>query len=180
MIPEKLARLLPWAEPLATGLAALWLGWIGAGHAAAGNVFALLPLLGAAAAGTWAWASARRLRLRLRQAGLGPGLVQIEEGRVIYFGPETGGVAALDLLSAILVVADAEGGVARWVLEDERGGRLEIPGGALRAERLPDLFGALPGFAPDAVLRALATARAEGRAAPVWRRPATGPRIVRG
>ncbi len=163
----------PWrtvAEPLAAGALALGLLWVGLSGLSAGRVDAVLALLGGAISGAWALAAGRRGRLSLRAGRrLGPGLVRIDEGRIAYFGPETGGVTGLDALAAVAVEPDGEGGLARWVLTRADGEVLTIPGGALGADRLADTLGALPGFGAAAVSHALSQPGAPGPRI-VWRR----------
>lgn len=164
------ARAAPFAEPALAAAAALWLGWVGLGHLSRGSVFALLPLLASGIALAWTVASARRLRLRLIGRADGPGIVQIQEGRIIYFGPEAGGFAALDGLETVSLIRAADGQIETWVLEDAAGSRLDIPAGAIGAERLPDLLGGLPGFSAELVIRAGSSA-GEGGLRAIWRRP---------
>lgn len=98
-------------------------------------------------------------RMRLRRAG-GPGIVEVAEGRVAWFGPEHGGVADLDTLRSLEIAGGA------WVLRGPEGAALRIPLDAERAEALLDAFAALPGFS--------STRAAEAAASPahalVWRR----------
>ena len=93
-------------------------------------------------------------RARFRQGTDGPGIVQIVEGRVTYFGPWSGGGASLDRL-AWLELVPVRGGAGAWVLIEEDGERLEIPVDARGAERLFDVFAALPGLDTRAMLAAL-------------------------
>lgn len=99
-------------------------------------------------------------RLRLARAG-GAGVVDVAEGRIAYFGPETGGVADLDALRTVEITAAAE-----WLLRPVDGPPLRIPLAAEGAAALPDAFAALPGFS---VARA-AEAAGRGLHAIVWRR----------
>ncbi len=177
-LPPALRAALPFAEPALTGAGALWLAVLGGQALWAGSVAAVLPLAGAAVLGAWCVAAARRLRLaRRRAAEPVPGVVQIAEGRIGYFGPESGGFAALDAIAAVAVEAAPGGRIARWHLIDAEGRRLAIPGGAVGAERLPDVLSALPGFDPAAVSRAVP--EAEGALATVWR-AGPGPRALPG
>jgi hypothetical protein len=81
-------------------------------------------------------------------------VVQVVEGRVTYFGPWGGGGASLDRL-AWLDLEPARGGAGLWVLIEEEGERLEIPVDARGADRLFDVFAALPGLDTRAMLAAL-------------------------
>ncbi|MBK5925887.1 hypothetical protein, partial [Rhodobaculum claviforme] len=91
-------------------------------------------------------------RLRFRPAGQAPGLVRMVEGQVAYFGPETGGFAALTEIEALQLIPRPPHG-AVWVLV-QPDTRLEIPVAAEGAERLFDFFGALPGIDMAAVTAA--------------------------
>jgi hypothetical protein len=147
--PEAKAQLLRWRETLA-----------GAGAAALGLWFALTSygvLFGLGIVlilGGGALAAAGVQRARFRQGTDGPGVVQIVEGRVTYFGPWGGGGASLDRL-AWLDLEPVRGGAGAWVLIEEEGERLEIPVDARGADRLFDVFAALPGFDTRAMIAAL-------------------------
>ena len=138
--PEAKAQLLRWRETLA-GLGALALGaWFAL--TSYGVLFGLGVVL---AIGGAALAVAGVQRARFRLGSEGPGVVQVVEGRVTYFGPWGGGGASLDRL-AWLELVPVRGGVGAWVLIEEEGERLEIPVDARGAERLFDVFAALPGL----------------------------------
>lgn len=99
----------------------------------------------------------------------GPGVVQVVEGQVAYFGPADGtgggGFVALDEVVALALSADG----AAWVLTAVDGTRLAIPRGAQGAEALLDAFVRLPGLDPAALVRAPA-GRRSGRERRLWRR----------
>jgi hypothetical protein len=119
--PEAKAQLLRWRETLA-GLGAAALGlWFAL--TAYGVLFGLgvVLLIGG---GALAVAGVQRARFRLGSEG--PGVVQVVEGRVTYFGPWGGGGASLDRL-AWLELVPVKGGAGAWVLIEEEGERLEIP-----------------------------------------------------
>lgn len=108
-------------------------------------------------------------RLWFGAAPEGPGVVQVVEGQVAYFGPADGtgggGFVALDEVVALALSPDG----AAWVLTAADGARLTIPRGAQGAEALLDAFVRLPGLDPAALVRAPATGPtvAERR---IWRR----------
>ena len=106
-------------------------------------------------------------RLRFGRGGGGPGIVQVDERRLVYWGPLTGGVMDMDALARL----DLDPGAvpAHWVLTSLRGERLEVPVNAQGAEALFDLFAALPGFPTEAMLQALN--RTEGPPVTLWRVP---------
>jgi hypothetical protein len=108
-------------------------------------------------------------RMRLRSADAGPGVVQVVEGQVAYFGPADGagggGFVALDEVVALGLSADG----ARWLLTAVDGTRLDIPRGARGAEALLDALVRLPGLDPAALVRATAAGRAPADRR-LWRR----------
>lgn len=161
--PQLDAALRRWGEAAAGaaagGLGSWWwltepglLGWVGGAVA----------LVGAAVAFT----GAQRARLRARR---GPGIVRLDEGRLLYMGPHEGGAVDLDRLTG---VSFDPRGTPSWILHREGEAPLAVPVGALGAEAALDAFAALPGF--DAS-RALAASRGEVPAE-LWR--AGGPGIA--
>jgi hypothetical protein len=147
--PEATAQLLRWRETL-TGLGTAALGlWLAL--TAYGVLFGLGLVL---AVGGAALAVAGVQRARFRQGADGPGVVQVVEGRITYFGPWSGGGASLDRLAWLELVPVA-GGAGAFVLIEEAGERLEIPIDARGAERLFDVFAALPGFDTRGMLAAM-------------------------
>lgn len=171
--PEALARLRWLAEPALTGAGALLLGGMGLERIAGQTLIGGLLLLGSAGLAGWCLAALAR-RWMSRGAGAdGPGVVEIAERRIGYFGPETGGVVALDGLVAVLARTDGAGGVAAWELVPSEERPLVVPAGARGAEALPDALAALPGFDALSAMRRLT--RAEGERVVLWRRAGTGP-----
>lgn len=106
-------------------------------------------------------------RWRFAQGGGGPGVVTVDERRLVYWGPLTGGVMDMDGLARL----DLDPGAvpAHWVLTSLRGERLEVPANARGAEALFDLFASLPGLSTEAMLGALN--RTEGPPVTLWRAP---------
>ncbi|MEM7073680.1 MAG: hypothetical protein AAGA28_03585 [Pseudomonadota bacterium] len=112
-------------------------------------------------------------RARLRTGSVGPGIVQIDEGRVIYFGPLTGGVADLDSLTRIEI--NPGGRPAHWLLHRPGEEVLGIPVSANGAEQLLDAFSILPGFQSA---RAVAAMRQTGQhALIIWQRGRQDPAL---
>ncbi len=162
-----------------------------AGNAADVHKHALLALalvygIEAVRLGGWAgWvliALAAPIALWLRLAALkalsggrdlGPGVASVDERRVTYMGPETGGALSLDALRAV----DVQSGAAPvWILRQGGGPTLRIPAAAEGADRLPEALAALPGFSETKALRALGAA---GHALhPVWRRAPAASGVV--
>jgi hypothetical protein len=160
--PEALAALARWrkvAGALALAAAGLWVaglgGWffLGAGAllAAAGAGGALLALR----------------RLRFAREVTQPGVVEIDEGQVRYFGPEGGGFAAFADLVALDLLTDARGRRC-WRLTEAEGGVLDIPVAALGADRLFEAFAAFPGLSSARLVAAIEAPAGPRR--PLWRR----------
>ncbi|MEM6481661.1 MAG: hypothetical protein AAF922_05725 [Pseudomonadota bacterium] len=92
-------------------------------------------------------------RARLRTSSVGLGIVQIDEGRVIYFGPLTGG--AVDLAELTRLDIDPTGRPSHWVLHHPGQEPLFIPVNATGSERLLDAFAMLPQFQTSRAVGAL-------------------------
>lgn len=159
--PEARATLWRWREVLA-GTALLGLGlWWG------GGTSGILPWIGGIVglAGA-ALVLAGLQRARFRTGSGGPGVVQVDEGRIAYFGPLTGGAVALSEIAAVTL--DQSGRPGHWVLSQPGQPDLHVPLNAEGAEALFDAFAALPGFRTERMLSAL---RQRGpQAVPLWRR----------
>lgn len=169
--PEARAALWRWREALA-GAGALALGlWWGVG---AGGILAWLG--GAVALAGGALILAGLQRGRFRRGGGGPGVVTVDEGRIAYFGPLTGGAVALSEISALGL--DPAAKPAHWVLSQPGQPDLFIPLNAEGAEALFDALVALPGLRTEAML-----ARMRGTTpgpVTIWRRTDHGVRALRG
>ncbi len=107
-------------------------------------------------------------RLRFARGGGGAGVVQIDERRVAYFGPLTGGVVDLDDLATLAL--DGTGKPAHWRLLARGGDTLDIPVDAENADALFDAFAALPGLRAERLIAALNGPR--GTVTPLWSRGA--------
>ncbi len=136
--PAVTAWLWRWREALAasaaTALGAWWFLTSGGLLAWAGAAIAL---------GGAALAAASIQRARFRSRGGGVGVVQLDEGRLTYFGPLTGG--SVDLRDIDEVVFDPQGRPAHWVLRADEDD-LAIPVDAEGTEALFDVFSQLPGL----------------------------------
>lgn len=169
MIRPPLLRLAPAAalrrhrEAIAGAALALAGGWL---VLRGGLFYAGLGLVVAAAGAGLVWDGLRRLRFG--QKGAAPGIVELLEGQIAYLGPGYGGHAALSELVEIRLV-ELHGRRA-WRLAQEGGPPLFIPVEAAGAERLYDVFAALPGLEMSAILAALAAPGAPDRL--LWRRAA--------
>lgn len=106
-------------------------------------------------------------RARFRQGADGPGVVQIVERRIGYFGPLTGG--ALDLDDLTMLELD---GTARpdphWILTGVEHNRVAIPVTAKGAELLFDAFACLPGIRTEKMLTVLE--RTPDQRIVIWRK----------
>ncbi|MDR0808887.1 MAG: hypothetical protein LBE86_07155 [Gemmobacter sp.] len=146
--PEALALVARWGEAgfaAAVVAAGLWLarlgGWV-------------LPPIGLAVMVTGAGLLLLALRrLRFRQDTAAPGLVEIDESQISYFGPAEGGFVSLRELVELRLLA--RGGHRFWRLKQADGQALLVPVDAAGAERLYDAFAALPGIDMAALLRVL-------------------------
>ena len=137
--PEARAQLMRWREVLiGGGMAALGLVWAMGPGGLLGWIGWALILAGAALAVTGL------RRMRFRQDGLGPGVVQVDEGRISYFGPLDGGAVAASELERLIL--DPTDHPACWVLEQPGSAPLHIPVNAAGSDALFDAFGALPGL----------------------------------
>jgi len=167
--PQARAALWRWREGLAgAAVSALGAWWIlGPG----GLLFWVGWLLLPAGAGI---ALVGIQRARFRAEGQGPGVVRVDEGQVVYFGPLTGG--ALALASVIRLAYRADARPAHWQLEGEEGQDLMIPVNAEGAEALFDAFATLPGLRTQAMLAAMR--RAGAHPVVIWERNPSRPALA--
>ena len=143
--PQARAVLWRWRE-----------GWIGAAVLALGGWWAIgfLGLL------QWVGFAVALIGLALIVTGVqrgrfrngqdGPGVVQVDERQIAYFGPLTGGVVALGDLSRIAI--DRTGHPAHWVLGQPGQPDLLIPLNARGSDQLFDAFASLPGMRTEHML----------------------------
>ena len=169
--PEAKAVLRQWGTPAALAVVGLFLIWKGVDLTGRGGwvgivliVLGLMACLSLVGVVERAWIGWRNRRG-------GPGMVIIEEGRISYFGPETGAVLALDALVSVDIVTTGDGPAAEdlfWVLSDETGQMVAIPGGAEGTGALLDILGSLKGFSHAQVISAMGSA--ENARFQIWRR----------
>ncbi|WP_237684709.1 hypothetical protein [Szabonella alba] len=157
----------------ALSLPGFWLVWLG------GYLLLPLGLLLIAASVTLAWLAERRLRFV--QSSAAPGMVEVIEGQIGYFGPAFGGlIAVADLTELRLVSA---GSRRLWRLTGAEGETLLIPVGAGGEAALYDVLAGLPGMDTGRLLAAaegLSAAPGSGNlprlqavdSRVIWRRPA--------
>mgnify|MGYP000439303395 FL=1 len=92
-------------------------------------------------------------RARFRRGDGGPGVVQVVEGQVTYFGPLSGGTLALADLRELMLDATSKPPV--WVLRVTGQTPLRIPINAENADALFDAFAQLDGIATEKMLTEL-------------------------
>ena len=92
-------------------------------------------------------------RARFRRGDGGPGVVQVDEGQVTYYGPLDGGAVALSDLNQLTL--DATSTPPVWALQAPGYAPLRIPINAENAEALFDAFAQLPGIATEKMLTEL-------------------------
>lgn len=161
--PELRRAILHWREAIAAAgvvLAGIWMISLG------GLLLQGLGLAVVVIGSAYLWVAVRRGRFRSGRGG--PGVVQLDEGQIRYFGPFHGGSVALVALHSIRLVTEA-GGRARWQLIDDEGRSLLIPADAEGSRLLFDAFAALEGM--DAA-RLVALSRQTGPGTrEIWQRP---------
>lgn len=101
-----------------------------------------------------AWGIAGIQRARFAQDGDGPGVVQIRERRLAYFGPLDGGIMDVADLSRLEIDPTSHPDPS-WVLTSIEGQVLNIPINAKGAEDLFDVFASLPDIKTNTVLDVL-------------------------
>lgn len=94
-------------------------------------------------------------RMRLRPRDEGQGVVEVDEGRITFWGPLSGGSVSRDALQSIAL--DHGNRPATWVLKEFGDTAVHIPVNAAGQDALLDAFDALPGLSSRAVLTALET-----------------------
>ncbi len=147
--PEAVAAVFRWREvgvALAIAALGLWIALRPGGVIVTGFGYVLIAL------GLAVLVPAIR-RARFVTDGQGPGVVGVDEGRITYMGPLTGGAMALDDLGVLSVRRDRNGRTD-WVLADATQ-LLVIPVDAAGADALFDAFAALPGVQIDRLIAAV-------------------------
>lgn len=146
--PEARAALWRVREVLiAAVLAALSISWI----TGPGGLLGVLGWIGLFIAVALAIIGFQRTRFRQRD--LGPGVISIDEGRISYFGPLSGG--AVDTRDLERLVLDPSATPAHWVLSQPGQPPLFIPVNAAGSETLFDAFATLPGLKTERMLNQL-------------------------
>ncbi|MCH2094649.1 MAG: hypothetical protein MK160_05965 [Rhodobacteraceae bacterium] len=168
--PEAAAFIARWNEALIGGaVTALGLYW---GFFSGG----LLQYIGYIVAACGAALIVTGLqRGRFRQGGGGPGVVQVNEGRVVYFGPLNGGL--IDLADLQSLSLDATARPPHWELLQPGIEPLQIPITAKGADALFDAFATLPGIRTEWMLQQMQSATVHRVV--IWRKGPTAPRSNR-
>lgn len=146
--PEAAAALRRWREVILAALVVMLGAWV---FAQGGWILAAAGLLIAALGAALGLLAIRRLRFA--RAVADPGIVQVLEGQITYFGPAEGGFAGLSALSEIALLT--RGGTRCWRLSQPGEAPLFIPTAAAGAEILFDAFAGLPGLDSAALLDAI-------------------------
>ena len=160
--PEVRAVFWRWREVILAGvvlLLGIWWVLTGVGiNQWLGFIFAAIGI---------AWGVAGVQRVRFAQDGDGPGMVQIRERRLTYYGPLDGGVIDVEDL-AKLEIDPTSHPEPSWILTGIDGHRLAIPINAAGADDLFDVFAALPDIKTNTVLDVLS--RTPDARVTVWNR----------
>ncbi|WP_341368174.1 hypothetical protein [Yoonia sp. BS5-3] len=147
--PEVRAQLWRWREVLLAAIVTtLGLWWALGGVGITVWLGYIIVLIGVG------WAVAGFQRVRFAQNGDGPGVVQIRERRLAYFGPLDGGVIDVEDLTK-LELDPASYPEPSWILTGVGGQLIAIPINAKGSDGLFDVFAALPGIKTDTVLDVL-------------------------
>lgn len=137
--PEASAEIWRWRETIAgLGILALGLYWIIGPGLLLGWVGWVLVVAGVALG------IVGFQRARFRAGSGGPGVVQVDEGQITYYGPLNGGAVATADLERLALDPTAD--PAHWVLDQPGQPALFIPVNAEGADALFDVFSALPGL----------------------------------
>lgn len=147
--PEVRRFFWHWREVLLAGVViALGLWWVLGGVGVTVGLGYIFVLIGIG------WGVAGLQRARFTQDGEGPGVVQIKERRLAYFGPLDGGVMDVEDLT-MLQLDPASRPEPSWILTGIGGQRIAIPINAKGTDDLFDVFAGLPGIKTEAVLDVL-------------------------
>ncbi len=150
--------LRKWSEALvmaAVLLVAIWLYLRADATANAALLVIASILIGASIA--LLFLAIRRVRLHSEKQGFG--MVEVQERKITYFGPDTGGAVSIDDLSKVEIVSTHATGyvdVTYWQLTDRWGNILIIPAGAEGSDAMVDSFSALSGVKYDLIIAAMA------------------------
>lgn len=134
-----------------------------------GGAPVLVAIGGAIIAVTAVLYVAQRQRAGFLRATSEPGVVEVDEARISYFGPDTGGIVDRDALARVDLVSHGDG-LAHWRLVQAGVPPVSIPLAAAGADALLDVLMTLPGVEIGPALSALD--RKRKAIVPVWSRTA--------
>lgn len=164
--PEAVAALRRWREAalgVSVAAAGVW------GIATASGVLFGVAVLAVPLGLGLLWEGIRRARLP--EGGAGPGMVEVDERQITYFGPGSGAAVSIDALTRVeILTSDAEpfaSGLV-WVFQTADAPPLFVPGDAVGAEGLFDALTALPGVDFSRITAALGST--EPRRFVIWAR----------
>ncbi|MBC7155267.1 MAG: hypothetical protein H5U19_11795 [Rhodobacteraceae bacterium] len=164
--PEAMALLLRWREAIiGAGVAAMGLY----GAATTVGIVFYLSLLGLPIGAALIREGVQRARMP--EGGYGPGVIEVDERQITYFGPRSGSAVSVDALTRIDIVTTDRGPYADdvfWVFHAEDAAPMVVPFGAVGSDRLYDALTALPGLDPGRILAA--TRDFTPRTTVIWQR----------
>ncbi len=155
--PEVRRTLNKWSEPLVMGAILVAGFWLYLRAEATANVsLVVIAFVVIGAAGAMLVLALRRVRLRgdLRAAGV----VEVQERKITYYGPDDGGVVSLNDLRRIDIVSTHSLPFVdnlTWRLSDQEGFALNIPVGATGTDIMIDNFSVLDGVNYELIVKAL-------------------------
>ena len=159
--PEAIATLRRWREAIVGAiLASLGLWWM----TGPGGLFLVPAAAFLLAGGGLIAVGLQRARFRSDQDGTGA--VELDEGKITYFGPLSGGSIALADIERLTL--DTGQYPAHWLLEQVGQSGLMIPINAVGAETLFDAFARLPGLKTERMLAELKSKNSQ--AVVIWER----------
>ncbi|MGI9389119.1 MAG: hypothetical protein ACR2O1_03600 [Boseongicola sp.] len=165
--PEAAAVLSRWREVLAGLVVALIGVWL------ITNRFGALYLIGwGLSVGGFSMMIAGIRHARFPAGSGGPGIIELDERKLTYFSPETGGSVSLDdLLKIAIRTTDAGPFVSDmfWEWTDTTGQTLAVPSDAEGSEQIFDALSALDDVDYDAVMKA--SGEVTENYFVVWKRP---------
>lgn len=164
--PEVLNTLSRWQEmagAVAFGLVGVWIFTFG------GWFFQGIGILFVVVGGLTAIIAFRRMQFRREVAQ--PGIIEVDEGQIRFFGPQGGGFIALREMVELDLILDPKG-ESWWHLREAGGEILTVPVSAAGAEALFDAFATLPGIDMGA-LSAAVSGRDPAAQMRLWRRDGT-------
>ncbi len=95
-------------------------------------------------------------RIRFRRNQEAPGMVDVTEREISYFGPMHGKTVSLESLIKI-ELRESEAYASVWVLHNSEGDPMIVPTSAKGSDRLFDAFTSLSGVKMDALVKAVNT-----------------------